>query len=252
MEQIKNPNKHNKKVVFIVGPTSSGKTDVAIALAREFNGELISADSRQVYQGLDIGTGKDKSYPHHLIDVKKPGGAMFSVGEFLQQANKLLPQIWKKGKLPIVVGGTGLYATALLKGYKLPKKKMDRGKWRRQEKPGFKALVIAMDVPRPVLYQRIDERLKQRMEEGLIKEVEGLIKEGVGVAWLNKLGLEYRYVTNYLKGEYESEEELYNKLRFAIHRYARRQLTWLRHQISGVEWAKGLPYARAKIKQFLH
>ncbi|HOE74652.1 MAG TPA: tRNA (adenosine(37)-N6)-dimethylallyltransferase MiaA [bacterium] len=252
MTQRKKTVKTNKKVIFIVGPTSSGKTDVAIALAREFNGELVSADSRQVYRGLDIGTGKDKSYPHHLIDIKNPGGAMFSLGEFLRRANELLPQIWEKGKVPIVVGGTGLYITALLKGYKLPKKKMGRGRWHKQEKPAFDTLVIALDVPRAVLYQRIDERLRRRMEEGLIAEVEGLIRAGVEAKWLNKLGLEYRYVTNYLAGEYGNEEELYNKLRFAIHRYARRQLTWLRHQINGVEWTRGLPCARVKVKQFLH
>lgn len=239
------------KIIFIVGATSSGKTDVAIQVAKKFNGELISADSRQVYRGLDIGTGKDKSYPHHLIDIVKPGGEMFSVGEFLRLSRELIPKIWSENHLPIVVGGTGLYISALIKGYQLPKTKKKKGEWREQVKPDFDALVIGIDVPREKLYDKIDKRLRQRMDQGLIAEVQGLIAGGVDPEWLEKLGLEYRFVTWRLQDKIKSDGELYDKLRFAIHHYARRQLTWLRHQIPGVEWVSGVDKAEKLVNKFL-
>ncbi len=241
-----------KKVIFIVGPTSSGKTDIAISLAKKFNGELISADSRQVYTGLDIGTGKDKSYPHYLIDVVDPGRNMFSLGEFLKRTRKLIPEISSKNHIPIVVGGTGLYISGLLKGYELPTSKMSKGEWRKKNKPDFDALVIGIDVPREELYNKIDRRLKDRMDAGLIDEVRGLISSGVDMKWLEGLGLEYKFVTWYLQGKIASQGELYEKLRYAIHAYARRQLTWLRHQVGGVEWVSGYEEAEKKVNKFLN
>ena len=267
----------NNKIIFIVGPTSSGKTDIAIQLAKKFNGELISADSRQVYMGLDIGTGKEgnlksqkskikiiegveyiKSHaryigdiPQYLIDITEPGEGMYNLAFFLRDSELMMCDIWKRGKLPIVAGGTGLYVSALLKGYQLPKTKKKKGEWREQIKPDFDALVIGLDVPRQKLYEKIDRRLKNRMDEGLIAEVQGLIASGVDPKWLEKLGLEYRFVTWRLQDKIKSDGELFDKLRFAIHHYARRQLTWLRHQIPGVEWVRGYAEAEKTVNKFL-
>ena len=258
---------HNKnKVIFIVGPTSGGKTDLAVKLARYFDGEIISADSRQVYEGLDLGTGKEGmprnfkfqisnfkyledrilflkeraryigSVPQYLIDIQAPGEGMYHLAQFLSDAKLLLGDIWQRGKVPIVTGGTGLYISALIKGYELPETKQGRGKWRRRRRPDFQSLVIGTATDRPKLHERIDRRLKKRIERGLLEEVKKLLSSGVSADWLIKLGLEYRFTTWYLQGMISSKEEYYDKLRFAIHAYARRQLTWLRHQIPGVEW----------------
>src|SRR3989339_1288064 len=108
------------KIIVILGPTSSGKTELAVKLARKFNGEIVSADSRQVYQGLDIGTGKDlKEYgdiPYHLIDVTKPQ-KQFNLADYQKQAYKSLNNIIKRSKVPFLVGGSGLYLQSITDGY---------------------------------------------------------------------------------------------------------------------------------------
>ena len=266
------------KAIFIVGPTASGKTDLAVKIAHYFNGEIISADSRQVYVGLDLGTGKEgeekisnfqfpisnqnrlafikqraryiKNIPQYLIDIVEPGGEMYNLSFFLEDAKLLMADIWSRGKLPIVVGGTGLYVTALLKGYKLPKKKRGRGEWRVKEPSDFNALVIGIETDRFKLYKAIDCRLDKRIELGMIDEVKKLLDSGVSPDWLERLGLEYRYTKRYLMKETPhlnpplgkgrlggvTIKDYRDELRFAIHAYARRQLTWLRHQIDRVEW----------------
>jgi len=119
------------KIVAIVGPTASDKTKLAIALAKKFNGELISADSRQIFKGMDIGTNKDKSYPQHLIDIVNPDEE-FSVAQFQKMAYKLIGEILKRGKLPILVGGTGLYIDAVLYGYSIPPKTKESARLRQE------------------------------------------------------------------------------------------------------------------------
>lgn len=239
-----------RKLVAIVGPTASGKTDLGIYLAKKFKGEIISADSRQVYKGLDIGTGKDKSYPQHLIDIVEPGKKMYNLARFLKDTKKILEDIWPRGKLPILVGGTGLYLSGLLRGYELPPKKLGRGVWYKKKTPEFESLIIGIDIPRKVLYQWIDERLERRVKEGLVEEVKGLIQEGISPKWLKKLGLEYRFVTNYLGGKM-SKKEMQEKLKYAIHGFARRQLTWLRHQLPGIHWVGSKEGAEKLVKRFL-
>lgn len=334
-----NINRKKKKAIFIVGPTSSGKTSLAADIAKKYNGEIISADSRQVYVGMDIGTGKEGTchlkrsersheilqpvsrglqddsnsrlqyikrqarwidgIPQYLIDIVKPGGEKYNLAKFLSDAKLILEDIWQRGKLPIVTGGTGLYISALLEGYSLPPINQSqagetgRGMWHKKIKLNFNPLVLALDMSRPKLYKKIDKRLRYRMELGLIGEVRGLIAGGVDPRWLIKIGLEYRYVTWYLlskpslnlpltngekpgvanipldKGEPEgvkvmaiqSDQDLYDKLRFAIHAYARRQLTWIRHKINRPhfigttrgrgEQSRSEKEAYNKIKQFL-
>jgi len=284
-----------KKVIFIVGPTSSGKTSLAIEIAKNFNGEIISADSRQVYRGLDIGTGKEgmpsssnnqetclevesrraitkqaqnfksqnrikhiksraryiEGIPQYLIDIVEPGGSMYNLAQFLKDAKLTLNDIWDRGKLPVVIGGTGLYISALLKGYELSPVKQGRGQWKKQKKPDFQSVVLGIDMPRAKLYNRIDERLKKRIKQGLIKEVSNLLKQGIKPDWLIRLGLEYRYTTWFLQGKITSETEYFDKLRFAIHAYARRQLTWIRHQIGGVRWVSGFSKSQKTINKLI-
>ncbi len=282
----------SKKVIFIVGPTSAGKTDLAVKLARYFGGEIISADSRQVYEGLDLGTGKEGvprnfkfqisnfkflegriiflkeraryigEVPQYLIDIVKPGvppvrppgregGEMYNLALFLGDAKLILNDIWQRGRMPIVTGGTGLYISALIKGYDLPKTKQGRGEWRRHRRPNFQSLVIGIKTDRLKLHRRIDLRLKKRIELGLIREVKKLLSSGVPADWLIKLGLEYRFTTWFVQGKFASKSEYFDKLKHAIHAYARRQMTWLRHQIPGVEWVSSSAEAANYIVRFL-
>jgi len=266
------------KIIFIVGTTSSGKTDLAVSMCRKFNGEIISADSRQVYRGMDIGTGKEgacrndkclmsnvklrkefikcraryiDNIPQYLIDIVGPGGKMYNLKNFLDDANLITADIWSRGKLPVVTGGTGLYVSALTEGYRLSPTKLGRGKWTVKETPNFDKLIIGIKLPRQEIYRRIDERLTRRLKQGLIEEVSTLISGGVSTDWLQKIGLEYRFVTRRLYGTIKTDRELYDQLRFAIHGYARRQLTWLRHKISRVEWVTGSKETVIKIRNFL-
>jgi tRNA dimethylallyltransferase len=271
------------KVIFIVGPTASGKTDLAVKLARYFNGEIISADSRQVYEGLDLGTGKDgrpriknyelrikngaqkadrkafikdraryiKNIPQYLIDIVRPGGEMYNLARFLLDAQLMIKDIKARGRVPIVVGGTGLYISALIKGYELPPAKKGRGEWGKQVGADFVPLVISINTERAKLYEAIDRRLGKRIKKGMISEVKNLLSRGVSPDWLIKLGLEYRFTTKYLQGQIASSTDYFNQLKFASHAYARRQLTWLRHQIPGVEWVSSSAQAANLIVKFL-
>ena len=266
------------KIVFIVGPTSSGKTDLAVLICKKFNGEIISADSRQVYRGLDIGTGKEgickndkcqisnaklridfikcrarwiSGVPQYLIDIVEPGGEMYNLKNFIDDANLCIRDIQNREKLPVVIGGTGLYVSALTEGYQLSKHKQERGEWAKKKESNFDNLILAVDVPREELYRRIDERLEKRINQGLIAEVSNLIDRGVSTDWLQKIGLEYRFVSQRLMGTIKTDGELFDKLRFAIHGYARRQLTWLRHKISRVEWVMSSDEAVIKTHNFL-
>ena len=293
------------KVIVISGPTASGKTALAVLLAKKFNGEIISADSRQVYKGLDIGTGKDlEEYgkvKYHLIDICKPG-EKFTLFDWLPLARKKIDELVLNGKLPIVVGGTGLYIKALVDGYEISDnrkignlikkltrkyldmlsperlvkilskldpetlKKIDQKNSRRivraieiareksiAKKSGsdFDFLQIAIDLPREKLYKRIDARADNRFEQGMLEEVEGLLKKKVSKKWLLSLGLEYRIIGSYLLDKKSmTYEQVVQELKWKSHAYARRQLTWLRHQ-SKTQWIKNKNQAQKIVKEFL-
>ena len=265
------------KVVAVVGTNASGKSVLGIELAKKYNAEIISADSRQVFRGLDLGSGKvtpeeTQGVPHHLIDVREPN-EFFSMADFQRMAYRAIDEIRGRGCLPMIVGGTGLYVDSVLDGYLLSDKEPDLAYRAELEKlttpqlydmllelkpdvqveknnrnrvmriierihdgddatPGkqarFESLRLGVSWPREVLGRRIDERLERRLEQGMIEEVQRLMDEGATTEFLLGLGLEYRFITQYLIGEIPDRQVMLDKLAIAIKQFAKRQMTWFR------------------------
>lgn len=266
-------------ILVILGPTASGKTHLGVALANRFNGEIISADSRQVYRGMDIGSGKDLheygDTPYHLIDIAEPGDE-FNVFEFQKLFCLAFNAITSRHQFPVLVGGTGLYLDAVLSGYELveapvngalrdaqanesiasltrklqalnPKLHnttdlLDRNRLIRAIEiadaehqdskniitpPPLNPFVIGIRWDRPTLKQRIQQRLKARLEEGMVEEVEVLHRQGVSWERLHFYGLEYRFVAAHLKGEL-NRNDMVQKLTSAIYTFAKKQEKWFR------------------------
>ena len=269
-------------LITILGPTASGKTPLAAALADRLSTEIISGDSRQVYRRMDLGTGKDladytvegRPVPYHLIDIVEPG-YKYNVFEYQRDFLKAYEEIVAKGKLPILCGGTGMYIESVLKGYRLlpvPEnpdlraslegksleeltrilegyKKLhnstdvDTAKrairaieieeyYKQQppeyrEFPSLKSLIIGVDIDRELRREKITRRLKQRLDEGMVDEVRGLLNEGIPAENLIYYGLEYKFLTQYAIGEL-TYEEMFLQLETAIHQFAKRQMTWFR------------------------
>ena len=269
-------------LITILGPTASGKTPLAAALADRLGTEIISGDSRQVYRRMDLGTGKDlvdyvvdgHPVPYHLIDIVEPG-YKYNVFEYQRDFLKAYEEITDKGKLPILCGGTGMYIESVLKGYRLlpvpenPElraslegksleeltdilkryKKLhnstdvDTAKrairaieieeyYKQQppeyrEFPSLKSLIIGVDIDRELRREKITRRLQQRLDEGMVEEVRGLLAEGIPAENLIYYGLEYKFLTQYAIGEL-TYEEMFQQLETAIHQFAKRQMTWFR------------------------
>lgn len=269
-------------LITILGPTASGKTPLAAALADRLSTEIISGDSRQVYRRMDLGTGKDladytvegRQVPYHLIDIVEPG-YKYNVFEYQRDFLKAYEEIVAKEKLPILCGGTGMYIESVLKGYRLlpvpenPElranlegksleeltrilegyKKLhnstdvDTAKrairaieieeyYKQQppeyrEFPSLKSLIIGVDIDRELRREKITRRLKQRLDEGMVDEVRGLLNEGIPAENLIYYGLEYKFLTQYAIGEL-TYEEMFLQLETAIHQFAKRQMTWFR------------------------
>lgn len=269
-------------LITILGPTASGKTPLAAALADKLGTEIISGDSRQVYRRMDLGTGKDlvdyvvdgRPVPYHLIDIVEPG-YKYNVFEYQRDFLKAYEEIVAKGKLPVLCGGTGMYIESVLKGYRLlpvpenPELRASlEGKTleeltdilRRYKKlhnstdvdtakrairaieieeyykqqppeyrefPSLKSLIVGVDIDRELRREKITRRLKQRLEEGMVEEVRGLLAEGVSAENLIYYGLEYKFLTQYVIGEL-TFEEMFQQLEIAIHQFAKRQMTWFR------------------------
>ena len=228
------------KIVAVTGPTATGKTALAVALAQRFDAEIISVDSRQVYRFMDLGTGKDLeeygSVPYHLIDIADPGKDTYNLSQFLNDAFAAIEDITKRGKLPLLCGGTALYLDALLKGYRLPGGKLperEKGVARSVAdygaEPSFTppfeldALVLGVLFDRNIVRERIEKRLDARFESGMIEEVRDLHeKEGVPYEKLEFFGLEYREIDFYLQGKC-SFEEMRQSLLDKIRQFAKRQ-----------------------------
>ncbi|MGJ1433811.1 tRNA (adenosine(37)-N6)-dimethylallyltransferase MiaA [Sphingobacterium spiritivorum] len=269
-----------KNVIIILGPTASGKTALAVALAKKTNGAIISADSRQVYRQMDIGTGKDlKEYediPYYLIDICEPG-EKYNLSDFQHDFQKAYFDIVKSGKQPILCGGTGLYIQSVIqeKPYShvpvnpelreeletlsreelqirldqqtIPpdlkidnstRKRIIRGleilagldKYERTAEPvsiPFTYQAFGIDPPVEIRRTKISQRLKQRIDQGLVEEVEHLLSHGVTHDDLQYYGLEYKYISYYLSGDL-NKEACFTKLETEIHRYAKRQMTYFR------------------------
>ena len=274
-------------MITILGPTASGKTSLAAALAADIGAEIISADSRQVYRGMDIGTGKDledytvdgKSIPYHLIDIVSPG-SKYNLFQYQEDFVDVYHDIISRGVTPILCGGSGLYLEAVIKGYSLSPVPQNPGlrasledksldeltviledlKRRNQsvmhnktdvdtakrairaieietynmehplplrEMPKIDTLIIGVNIDRDDRRQKISERLKHRLDDGLVDEIKGLLDRGVPASDLIYYGLEYKYVTEYVIGLI-SYDEMFNQLEIAIHQFAKRQMTWFR------------------------
>lgn len=236
-------------LICVVGPTASGKTRYAVQLAKALRQEtpgqaggdvmagpnvmvgpdrpypeILSADSRQVYRGMDIGTGKDlceyDDVPYHLIDIV-PAGAKFNIYQYQAAFADAWAAVREKGAIPILCGGSGLYIEAATKAYKFEKQNgVDPS--RLPQRPYY----IGTLVTREERVARIDRRLEERLNEGLVEEVRGLL-ETVPAPDLIYYGLEYKFVTQYVLGEL-SYEDMVVGLGNAIHQFAKRQMTWFR------------------------
>ena len=269
----------NQKLLVITGTNASGKSGLGIELAKKYSAGIISADSRQVYKGLDLGSGKVtpeemQGVPHYLLDVAKPND-FFSLVDFQQQAYEAIDNLLEQGTKAFLVGGTGLYINAVVDGYniKLQNPDMDLRKElnaktreelieiirdknpqalegldlnntqrlertaeralvgdteKRINTPRYETLVLGVTWPRDVLYERIRERLDRRLDQGMIDEVVRLRAEGATDEFLYGLGLEYRYILMYLRGEFESYQAFYDKLFMEIRHLAKGQMTWFR------------------------
>jgi len=206
-------------IITILGPTATGKTRIAALLAKQTGAEIVSADSRQIYKRMDIGTGKDlKDYtvddvaiPYHLIDIEDPG-KVSTVFNFQKLAQQAILDIQQRNKPVILCGGSGMYIEALLQGY--------------QSTP-IPSTIFGIKGDRDEVRKRITLRLKERLETGMIEEVQALIDEGVSSEQLYKYGLEYRYVMLYLT-KYLDYNTMFQKLNTAIHQFSKRQMTWFR------------------------
>lgn len=245
----------DKPLIGILGPTASGKTKLAVALAQRIHGAVISADSRQVYKGMDIGTGKDLdeygSVPYYLINMLT-AGEQYNVSRFRQDFFDVFRQVKSSGRQPILCGGSGLYIQAVLQDYRFDQPEPVGGT------PPFSGYHHLFGIHLPVAERRarITHRLRQRLEAGLIAEVEGLLWAGIPAEQLIFYGLEYKYATLYLQGVLD-KETLFTKLNTEIHRFAKRQMTYFRKmEKDGLEihWLDGMLQAEenvAKILQYL-
>ncbi len=302
-----------QKMITILGPTASGKTSLAAALAARIDAEIISADSRQVYRGMTIGTGKDlddyrqgdRLIPYHLIDICEPG-TKYNLFQYQQDFHLIYNNIVARGVRPILCGGTGLYIESVLKGYALspvPQNQALRDKLadkslaeltemledlkRRNHSvmhnrtdvdtaqrairaieietynlehptdnrtlPPIDSLIIGVDINREERRRKITQRLKQRLEEGMVDEIRQLLDRGIAPENLIYYGLEYKFVTEYVIGK-TSYEEMFRQLETAIHQFAKRQMTWFRgmeRRGFTIHWIDALDPMDSKVAQIM-
>ncbi len=280
-----------KPLIILTGPTAVGKTKASIGLAKAVGGEIISADSMQVYRHMDIGSAKIKpeemeGVPHHLIDVLEPDEE-FHVVKFQELAKKAMREIWERGHIPIVTGGTGFYIQALLydidfdenekedayrkeleayarehgaeslheklalvdpasaetihpnnvkrviralEFYEQTGKRIsEHNETQRQRESPYAFAYFVLTDDRAHLYERIDRRVDQMIEEGLVKEVQALKDKGYTKQLVSMQGLGYKEILDYLDGNYTLEEAIYTIKRDTRH-FAKRQLTWFKRE----------------------
>ena len=302
-----------QKMITILGPTASGKTSLAAALAARIDAEIISADSRQVYRGMTIGTGKDlddyrqgdRLIPYHLIDICEPG-TKYNLFQYQQDFHLIYNNIVARGVRPILCGGTGLYIESVLKGYALspvPQNQALRDKLAdkslaeltemledlkhrnhsvmhnrtdvdtaqrairaieieiynlehptdNRALPPIDSVIIGVDINREERRRKITQRLKQRLEEGMVDEIRQLLDRGIAPENLIYYGLEYKFVTEYVIGK-TSYEEMFRQLEIAIHQFAKRQMTWFRgmeRRGFTIHWIDALDPMDSKVAQIM-
>jgi len=281
-------------LVAIVGPTAVGKSRLALELTADFEAEIVNADSRQVYRYMDIGTNKpareeQKLVPHHLIDVVNPDDD-FTLASYLQGAYEAIADVQQRGKLPLLVGGSGLYVWSLLEGWTIPGVPPDRklrqeleatakelggdilyqrlreidpagaakidprnirriiraleiyqssgqlpSSVRRKRAPDFSTLIIGLTMERSELYRRIDSRVDRMMEDGLVKEVTGLMQRGYSLSLPSMSGIGYKQIGDFLSGKVSLSEAV-EKIKHETHRLARRQCAWFRPGDARIRW----------------
>lgn len=302
-----------QKMITILGPTASGKTSLAAALAARIDAEIISADSRQVYRGMTIGTGKDlddyrqgdRVIPYHLIDICEPG-TKYNLFQYQQDFHLIYNNIVARGVHPILCGGTGLYIESVLKGYALspvPQNQALRDELAdkslaeltemledlkhrnhsvmhnrtdvdtaqrairaieietynlehptdNRTLPPIDSVIIGVDINREERRRKITQRLKQRLEEGMVDEIRQLLDRGIAPENLIYYGLEYKFVTEYVIGK-TSYEEMFRQLEIAIHQFAKRQMTWFRgmeRRGFTIHWIDALDPMDSKVAQIM-
>lgn len=285
-----------EQILALVGPTAVGKTKLSLRLAQDLKGEIISADSMQIYKGMDIGTAKASReerdlVSHHLIDIVDPDEE-FSVADFQEEVDELIPKIDQQGKLPMLVGGTGLYVKSVIEGFIFPDMEKDwdlrnrleeeaeekgteyvhdklkeidpkladklhpndlrrviRGievyrqtgktsthfKEKAKERPPrYDAVKIGLFREREKLYERINKRVDQMIDQGLIEEVRSLYQQGYDLELTSMQALGYKQLINHFEGEYDLEEAIRLIKRDTRH-FAKRQLTWFKRD-DDIKW----------------
>ncbi len=281
-------------LVAIVGPTAVGKSRLALRLAQDFNGEIVSADSRQVYRHMDIGTAKPcrqerALVPHHLIDIINPNED-FSLAQYQRLAYRAIDDIQQRNKLALLVGGSGLYIWSVLEGWGIPQvppdpefrhslaekvaaggtdklyqelvkidpvaaRKIDPHNIRRviralevsrgagspfsqlqhKKSPHFNALIIGLTADRAELYRRIDSRVDEMLEQGLVEEVQKLVNMGYDFNLPAMSGIGYKQIGSFLSGELTLATAI-EQIKFETHRFARRQYNWFRLSDNRIKW----------------
>lgn len=294
----------SRKLVIVVGPTASGKSELAVKIAKEIAGEIISADSRQIYKGMDIGSGKVagkwthiknkngaqkkvylyKKIPHYLIDEASPR-IQYSVTKFQKKAQTVIEDIFKRGKIPIICGGTAHWVDSIAFGQHFPEikpnkeirttlaqlttggmyqklialdparaKTIDPKNHRRliraleiiqltgkpvpppKQKPQYDITWLGLDPDPKTLETKIHKRLKLRLNQGMLTEVEHLHKMGLSWKRLESFGLEYKFCALLLQGNI-AKNEFEEKLFTAIRQYTKRQKTWWKRNLE-IRWAE--------------
>ncbi len=288
------PIKASNRLIVIVGPTAVGKTETAIQLAEQFDGEIVSGDSRLFYRGMDIGTAKPtleerQRVHHHLIDVADPN-EVWSLGVFKNAAKQAIAEIHARNKLPFLVGGTGQYITALLEDWTVPAQQPDTRlrevleQWaktigeddlhrklaildpsaaetidprnlrrtiralevilktgkrfsqqRQKGESPYQTLKIGLKRPRPVLYQRIDQRIDQMLKAGLVDEVKNLIEGGLKTNSPVFSTIGYREIAAYLQGKISLDEAV-SLIKKNTRQFVRRQANWFKENDPQIHW----------------
>lgn len=277
-------------LLTIVGPTATGKTSLSLHLAQRFDGEIVSADSRLFYRGMDIGTAKpgakeQQCVPHHLIDIAYPDETI-TLGQYQDAAYSAIEAIQARGRLPILVGGTGQYIMSVVEGWGIPRvpphydlrrvlRRLGRTelhRWlshldpvaaeaihpnnvrrvvralevtllsgqpiselQRKKPPTYDSLIVGLRTDRDILYRRIDERVDQMMDAGLLQELEGLREAGYGPNLPAMSGLGYRQLWDYLQREATLDEAV-KRIKYETHRFVRHQYNWFALDDPRIHW----------------